>query len=172
MRVQLSRSQRVGRIWLFACLFSLVCGQTSNVTCGSSMDWAKNSMGQDPCTAGAYAFDCGNSLVITPLGPGTVYAGPGPTTETASPCVCNTVTYSLMAACGMCQTHNAQSYSDWMQWCNGTNGPYHESYPELTPEGTTFPPWSYLPVPDNMWNSENAIQNPTSPVMRLRRPRP
>jgi hypothetical protein len=41
------------------------------------------------------------ALGVTAASPGAMY--PGPSADTANECMCNTVTYSMISACGACQ---------------------------------------------------------------------
>ncbi|KAG1803753.1 uncharacterized protein HD556DRAFT_1303775 [Suillus plorans] len=100
--------------------------QTSTVTCLPSFGWMNNTLGQDPCVVTSYLESVCGAFTVGPLPPNTYY-GP-PSAAGADSCTCNTVTYSMMAACSDCQ--------------NAT----YVSYPMDIPTGTKVPNWAYLNV--------------------------
>ncbi|KAF9475049.1 hypothetical protein BDN70DRAFT_280485 [Pholiota conissans] len=61
----------------------------------------------------------------------------------ANPCQCNTVTYSLMSACGACQ---GRTYLAWSVWSANCVMVYTDTYPEPLPSGVSVPGWAYLNV--------------------------
>ncbi|KAF4614942.1 hypothetical protein D9613_002754 [Agrocybe pediades] len=67
----------------------------------------------------------------------------GPTLQTANPCQCNTVTYSLMSACGACQ---GRTYLSWSVWSANCPTVSINTYPEPIPSGVAIPGWAYLDV--------------------------
>ncbi|KAG1877992.1 hypothetical protein DFJ58DRAFT_909624 [Suillus subalutaceus] len=100
--------------------------QMSTVTCLSSFGWMNNSLGQDPCFVAAYLQSACEATTIDPLPPGYIYAAPS--AALANPCVCSTVTYSMLSACADCQ--------------NAT----YLKYPINIPTGIKVPNWAYLSV--------------------------
>ncbi|EIW84647.1 hypothetical protein CONPUDRAFT_134612 [Coniophora puteana RWD-64-598 SS2] len=148
----------IGATTIVVGLGRMAGAQSTNVTCPSSMDWAKNSLGQNPCLMGAYAYEpCDGSIEVATLPDGNVYAGPFSSNDSVA-CLCNTVTYYLFAACGACQNHSAQAWNAWSNFCN-SSGPYIQVYPAGVPAGTAFPPWAYLPIVSNSWDQDLAVQN-------------
>ncbi|KAG2158230.1 uncharacterized protein EDB93DRAFT_1238020 [Suillus bovinus] len=117
--------------------------QTSTVTCLSSFGWMNNSLQQNPCEVASYleGVCTGGAFSISPLPPDTHYAAP--TVAEASACECNTVTYSLVSACGDCQ--NA-TYLPWSSWSYNCSEVYIQTYPNNIPSGTLVPNWAYLSV--------------------------
>ena len=51
---------------------------------------------------------------LDPLPSGYVYAGPR--TESATSCRCSSVFYSMLSACGYCQSRNYQKWEFWCMW--------------------------------------------------------
>ncbi|KAJ7172290.1 hypothetical protein C8R46DRAFT_143039 [Mycena filopes] len=77
--------------------------QTSNATCAVSHKWAFNSQKQTPCVVAATLLAvCTGSYEVAALPEQFHYDGPS--TQDANPCQCNTVVYSLLAECGLCQS--------------------------------------------------------------------
>ncbi|KAF8576241.1 hypothetical protein K439DRAFT_677871 [Ramaria rubella] len=94
-----------------------VVGQAmSNVTCTTDL-WTFNQLGQSPClVAAALQVACaGATFNVAPLQPGKEYSGPSP--GQASPCVCSTVTFSMISACGVCQSGSIASWSAYKANC-------------------------------------------------------
>jgi len=127
--------------------------QQSSVTCDSTYNWAKNSLGQDPCVVGSYLLRvCDTSNITIPTLPVGDNYNPGDT----SPCNCNSVTYTLIAACADCQDGNFDTWSFWSENCTA---PYDKIYPEILPAGTAVPGWAYLDVVgSNVYNATVAQQ--------------
>ncbi|KAL4077735.1 hypothetical protein J3A83DRAFT_4186046 [Scleroderma citrinum] len=102
-----------------------VSAQHSNVTCPPEYNWMNNSKGQSPCLIAAYVQSVCNygSWTVDPLANYTHYI-----VTNANPCQCSSVTYSLMAACSICQ------------------GRYYIAYPENIPSWTPVPHWAYQNV--------------------------
>lgn len=98
---------------------------------------AINSEGQTPCLVAAYLESaCGRraySLILHLLSPILIrcpertatqvnavpvnnqYLGPNSTQQ--NPCLCSSVTYSLVSACGGCQARNFQNWTTWSMDC-------------------------------------------------------
>ncbi|EIW84648.1 hypothetical protein CONPUDRAFT_162025 [Coniophora puteana RWD-64-598 SS2] len=132
--------------------------QSTNVTCPTSLWWANNTMGQNPCLMAAYAYEpCSGNVDVTTLASGTVYSGAGNQTSLEG-CLCNTVTYSLFAACATCQNVAAQDWATWSGGCSGSTIGQLQ-YPPGVPSGTVFPPWAYLPIVNNGWDESIAQTN-------------
>ncbi|KAG2353714.1 hypothetical protein BDR07DRAFT_686701 [Suillus spraguei] len=146
--------------------------QISNVTCLSSFGWMNNSIEQNPCLVTVYLQNpCGNGsiYVIDPLPPGSFYYAP-PSVVGANLCECNTVTYSMISACSVCQNGSYMSWSSWSSGCNNQMS-IGESvrkvvdilqaflihlinrYPLDIPAGTKVPNWAYLSVTGGGFNS-------------------
>jgi len=101
-----------------------------------------NSLQQDPCeivrklggtcTAGYYD--------VPPLPPGGNYS-----LGSLNPnqCTCNTVYYSLLAACSVCQGGKFISFSNSASNC-GNIGTYLQRYPGIIPNDTAVPHYAYL----------------------------
>ncbi|KAI0250841.1 hypothetical protein BJV78DRAFT_1154793 [Lactifluus subvellereus] len=97
--------------------------------CSLTWKWTFNSLGQNACTVAAYLMaSCnGGSWEIVPLSPGswyTVFA------DERNLCICNTVTYSLLSACGACQLDTWTTWSLYSYNCTKTM-PVSSGFPAL-----------------------------------------
>ncbi len=101
----------------------LQCPLSNLISTADGIVQTFNSLNQNPCTVAAYLESvCNNgggcactciavssisslaAATIDPLPPGWVYRGPSDRNlYGADLCLCNTVTYSLLSACGACQ---------------------------------------------------------------------
>lgn len=117
-------------------------GQTSNATCSVAHKWAFNSQQLSPCqVASALLAVCTGSYHVDLLPVGHHYEGP--LREDANPCQCNTVVYSLLAECGLCQN---RTISMWMPWETNCATVSINAFPEPIPAGLHVPGWAYLDV--------------------------
>ncbi|KAF9527008.1 hypothetical protein CPB83DRAFT_856978 [Crepidotus variabilis] len=124
---------------------SLSAVAQSDASCLPYYNWTFNSAKKSPC-------DIASSLLSVCAGsPYPVHALPdnshyvGPTLDSANPCQCNTVVYSLMSACGACQGRSYLSWSVWTANCPMVS----TGYPESIPSGLAIPGWAYLDVKTN-----------------------
>ncbi|KAL4065518.1 hypothetical protein V8B97DRAFT_2025776 [Scleroderma yunnanense] len=117
-----------------------VSAQHSNVTCPPEYNWMNNSKGQSPCLIAAYVQSVCNygSWTVDPLANYTHYI-----VTNANPCQCSSVTYSLMAACSICQ---GRYYIAWSTWSINCSTVYLGVYPENIPSWTPVPHWAYQNV--------------------------
>jgi len=76
---------------------------------------------------------------VKSLQPGDHYYLPG----TPNDCECSTVFYSLMSACGLCQSASYKSWSDWNATCIRV---LISKYRFDIPDTTSIPHWAYLDV--------------------------
>ncbi|KAG2353712.1 hypothetical protein BDR07DRAFT_686728 [Suillus spraguei] len=131
--------------------------QISNVTCLSSFGWMNNSIEQNPCLVTVYLQNpCGNGSIyeINPLLPGEYYEAPSG--AGATPCQCNTVTYSMISACSVCQNG---SYISWSSWSSSCTQIFIEEYPMDIPAATKVPNWAYLNLTDGQFDATVAQSN-------------
>jgi hypothetical protein len=146
-------SHLVAALPLFA---SLASAQLIYPNCSSGWDWSYNSLSQSPCNVAAYMeATCNGGLFdIATLPQGSLYRGPDAGLDNL--CVCNTVVYSLVSACGACQ--GASSWIQYSQWhlnCSTSSSP--GTYPNAIPAGTRVPHWAYLDVSvADTWNATAA----------------
>ncbi|KAI0662910.1 hypothetical protein C8Q70DRAFT_478917 [Cubamyces menziesii] len=105
--------------------------------CGSSSwSWMYNSEGLSPCEVWEWVSQlC-------------------PSEESMSDCVCNTVTYSLWAACMLCTGESAANFSTYShnQGCVGKSS----SPPS---GGADIPEWASLPLKDGKTFNEQAAKH-------------
>ncbi|TFY82206.1 hypothetical protein EWM64_g1800 [Hericium alpestre] len=120
-------------------------------------DWASNSLGQNPCLIAAYveAVCDGGQFSIPALAPDHHYTGP--TAGNGNQCLCNTVAYSLISACDMCQGNSPLQWSLWSFNCSSTSP--DGTLPFLIPGGTRIPQWAFQNVTtSDLWNNVTAFQ--------------
>ncbi|KAI0717150.1 hypothetical protein C8Q76DRAFT_425546 [Earliella scabrosa] len=140
----------------------------STVTCLPEFDWMINSKGQNPCLVASWGVvPCvPNGWIIQPLSsPADRYGGPGPGSRLWN-CRCNTVHYSLIAACATCQGYpspdGVSNFTGYARTCppNILQGAV---YPQDIPPETAIPAWAYLDLVDDRWDevaaSALAVQN-------------
>jgi hypothetical protein len=100
---------------------------------------------------------------VAALRDGQHYEGPT-LVSNANSCICNTVTYSLMTACGLCQGKSTLRWNEWSKNCpNITFSGYAASntparrmlkterlftsrFPESLPSGLLVPAWAYQDI--------------------------
>ncbi|KAF8317383.1 hypothetical protein DL93DRAFT_562308 [Clavulina sp. PMI_390] len=118
---------------------------TSDVVCLDTFGWANNSLSQNPCLVGAYLeAPCnGGAFAINSIAEGYHYVGPTNDTSTQNACICSSVVYQLVSACGSCQNRTIISWDSWNFFCP-TSMVSVGSYPEVIPSGTRVPHWAYL----------------------------
>ncbi|KAF9507628.1 hypothetical protein BS47DRAFT_288539 [Hydnum rufescens UP504] len=130
----------------FTLSFSTTKAQTSDVTCSSGYDWARNSGWQTPCMVAAIleaVAACNpRGYTIHPLSPGNRYSGPTADPSTQNACICSTVMYELVSACGACQ---GASWIGWDAW--SANCPSNlitiSYYSQYIPDNTAIPAWAF-----------------------------
>ncbi|TFK92335.1 hypothetical protein K466DRAFT_236269 [Polyporus arcularius HHB13444] len=126
-------------------------GQETTAVCHKQFDWMANSLGQSPCLVTSWLFvPCygpGNGSFIDSITPDEVYEGPQAKDDfDSTPCDCNTVVYSVFAACGLCQGANIDPWPTYSTNCTQV---YLKKYPEPIPGGTAVPAWAFLDVTTN-----------------------
>ncbi|KAF9556559.1 hypothetical protein CPC08DRAFT_91335 [Agrocybe pediades] len=86
--------------------FALSSAAQQIATCQAGFDWSFNKAGQSPCElASTLIQPCvGAPFPIPPLVQNFTYGGPQQGKDL--PCTCNTVVYSLLSACAICQGHD------------------------------------------------------------------
>ncbi|KAH7924761.1 hypothetical protein BV22DRAFT_489581 [Leucogyrophana mollusca] len=130
---------------------------------GSSYGWAVNSLGQDPCMVANDLFStvpgpCSDSnIVFQSLNGGIGYTGSAALAFYANTCICNTVIYSLAAACSLCQGASLISWSTWTAYCAGTQTVY-QKWPAAIPSSISIPLWAYMAI-NGSWDSTAAKNN-------------
>ncbi|KAN0114320.1 hypothetical protein V8E52_006816 [Russula decolorans] len=133
--------------------------QTSTVVCTLGSAWMLNSFDQNPCdVAASLIVTCtSGSFTVIPLRPGSSYSGPDLIdTSYFKSCMCSTVTYSLLSACGACQGENWMSWSEYSLNCTTTLPP--SLFPNPIPLGTRVPYWALIDITsENIWDSNKAF---------------
>ncbi|KIP11619.1 hypothetical protein PHLGIDRAFT_457951 [Phlebiopsis gigantea 11061_1 CR5-6] len=106
-----------------------------------------NSRHQSPCTIAGYLL----GACLTDPGRGIIEALPSEdpgswwyilTADTD--CQCNTVFYSMISECSVCQGDLVRPWSQWIANC--TNSTFVMSFPRPIPSGTAIPAWAFLNV--------------------------
>ncbi|TDL21519.1 hypothetical protein BD410DRAFT_294400 [Rickenella mellea] len=122
-----------------------VAAQTTNATCLSSYSFLYNSKGQSPCLVAAYAAGAcaGGQFEVSALDDSELYTGPSVATADTNICLCSSIVYSLMSACGVCQN---RPWLTWNSWDTNCKTVYLTVYPKDVPEDTVIPTWAYADV--------------------------
>jgi len=129
------------RLLVVSALLRSVLGQHTEAVCNvSSLSWSFNSLNQSPCLVSAYlANPCALNadFDVPAIGPGIHYTPPIVTNL----CVCNTVIYSLLSACALCQGGDVDPWTDYTTNCTGTSP--DGTYIPTIQTGTAVPKWAY-----------------------------
>ncbi|KAJ3906828.1 hypothetical protein F5879DRAFT_987005 [Lentinula edodes] len=136
--------------WLTTCIalaafFELrVTAQDTDAVCTlASLQWSFNTEKQSPCAVASSLLGVcsgGDYKVVALPDTDTEYLGPS--IDAANPCQCNTVVYSLMSACALCQNGTIITWSEWITNC----APIYTTFPKLIPDGLRVPAYAYLDV--------------------------
>jgi len=130
--------------------------QATNATCSADHEWAFNSEKQSPCVvASSLLAVCAGAYTVYSLPEQYQYMGPD-STQDANPCWCNTVVYSLLSECGLCQNRTITMWSVWEVNCPSVT---IESFPSPLPSGLHVPGWAYLPVKDSDMFNESLAES-------------
>ncbi|KAM5540809.1 hypothetical protein V8D89_005453 [Ganoderma adspersum] len=122
--------------------------QGTNATCNSGFEWMTNSKNQNPCLVSSWLFTPCSSpsdSFVFPLTPGFHYNTPLNSSDSATPCRCNTILFSTIAACATCQG-GANDIVPWILYSQNCSAVSIQKYPENIPSGTAIPAWAYLDV--------------------------
>ncbi|KAM5540811.1 hypothetical protein V8D89_005455 [Ganoderma adspersum] len=120
----------------------------TNATCNSGFEWMFNSRNQNPCLVSSWLFTPCSSpsdSFVFPLTPGFHYNTPLNSSDSATPCRCNTVLFSTIAACATCQG-GEDDIVPWILYSQNCSSVFIQTYPENIPSGTAIPAWAYLDV--------------------------
>ncbi|KAG7085797.1 hypothetical protein E1B28_003337 [Marasmius oreades] len=130
-------------IALFLSAFTICVQAQIHATCtNSSFLWSYNSRGDSPCQMGeTLARVCTPSFNIPSLPDGYYYSGVSG--GDISPCVCNTVYYTMLSVCGLCQNGLSDRFDIWSTNCTRT---YDTVYPSALPSGLRLPHYAFLPL--------------------------
>ncbi|KAF5330364.1 hypothetical protein D9619_005901 [Psilocybe cf. subviscida] len=117
--------------------------QTSNITqCMEGWQWAVNTQKQTPCLVAAFLESaCGTPTSVDGIPIGSHYLGP--TGPQQNQCICSSVTYSLVSACGGCQ---GRTFQNWTTWSMNCDKPSLATFPLPIPPAVVVPPWAYINV--------------------------
>ncbi|KAH9894141.1 hypothetical protein C8Q73DRAFT_505165 [Cubamyces lactineus] len=110
----------------------------------SSYSWMYNTAGDPPCVLATDLLrPCGDLI----NGPELLN----------SPCVCNSVLYSLDSACRWCSNEpdTILTFSDFADSFSCTST-VEGQFPETIPPGTPIPSWAYLPLTGNQFDVAGA----------------
>jgi len=107
-------------------------------------NWTYNSLDQSPCYVAIALIEMVSSGQAYSLPPvsflGQIYGLPAGATTVY---FCNTVWYSLLSACALCQDGSWFTWPIYSQNCSQT---YLMEYPGPIPSNTTVPTWAFLNV--------------------------
>ncbi|KAJ3775388.1 hypothetical protein FB446DRAFT_407418 [Lentinula raphanica] len=109
----------------------------------ASLQWSFNSQKESPCEVASTLIGVctGGGYNVVAL-PNTNSDYLGPTIDAANPCQCNTVVYSLMSACALCQNGSIITWSQWTTNC----ATIYDTFPKPIPDGLRVPAYAYLDV--------------------------
>ncbi|KAF9507616.1 hypothetical protein BS47DRAFT_1488764 [Hydnum rufescens UP504] len=142
--------------------FPTVQAQTSNVTCLPSFNWSDNSLGQSPCLQAAWLqAECNDGdWGVDSLPPDYHYIGPTSDNSTENACICTTVVYNLLSACGACQNLIWITWTSWSFFCVDYRYIKEGTYNVTIPYGTSIPAWAFdLPSHHNDTFNISAAKN-------------
>ncbi|KAE9406046.1 hypothetical protein BT96DRAFT_295880 [Gymnopus androsaceus JB14] len=110
----------------------------------SDYAWAYNSLSQDPClVATSLGEACNAAYTIGTIGPGLSYIGPESSVG-ATACVCSSVLYMMLSACGGCQ--GSTVFTLWSEYNLNCETIYPMVFPEPIPIEIRVPHWAYANV--------------------------
>lgn len=149
-----------------------VYAQSTNIIeCIPEYQWSINHRNQTPCLVAAYLESAcsGRPHQVNGIPPDTHYIGP--ISSDADACQCNTVTYSLVQACGGCQ--NRSQFISFTQWAN--NCPQEAivpvgQFPRAFPDAVEVLSWAELNISqtNNTFNpaaaAREAARNDLPPI--------
>ncbi|KAI0334891.1 hypothetical protein GY45DRAFT_1058714 [Cubamyces sp. BRFM 1775] len=117
----------------------------------SSYSWVYNTEGDPPCVLATDLLRPCSQLIN---GPDLLN----------SPCICNSVLYSLDSACRWCSNEpdTIQTFSDFADSFSCTST-IEKQYPETIPPNTPIPAWAYLPLTGDQFDIAGAERMMLSP---------
>ncbi|KDN48649.1 hypothetical protein RSAG8_02636, partial [Rhizoctonia solani AG-8 WAC10335] len=155
----------MGGYILFSGLLSAYCivlidehqppSQRPLATCSADSLWRRlrNAQGTDPCAlAMNLQQTCTTIDPIVALTGGESYTGPQ-SVQAATPCICTTVMYNLVAGCAACQhqlstkvTRNWVNWRTWSALCQNRDSIQDGIWNRVTGYNDTIPAWAYIKV--------------------------
>ncbi|PFH48458.1 hypothetical protein AMATHDRAFT_49480 [Amanita thiersii Skay4041] len=114
-------------------LFYFVFFVNASPSCTLDYAWMSNSLNQSPCQV---------TFVLSPLGTSQLYGQ-----ASDNPCECNTVMFSLLSACAICQGNGGtgDNLRHYTKYCtNVLSGTYPKDY-----NTTAIPHWTFQNVGKN-----------------------
>jgi len=128
-------------------------GSPTEAQCQVSFAWMDDEEGQDPCTVSSWLLGTclhapnGSAFEVLPqigssAGQQNIYL-PLNATDDPTGCHCNTVIYSLIQACQICQ---GGAFMPWFEWNVSCSSVSISSLPSRIPFNVSVPPWAYLDV--------------------------
>ena len=123
--------------------------------CSADSLWRRlrNAEGIDPCALSMnLQRTCTTIDPVVQLTGGESYLGPT-SVEAATPCICTTVMYNIIAGCAACQhqlsskvTRNWVSWSQWSALCQDRSSIMDGVWNRVTLFNSTIPAWAYTKV--------------------------
>ncbi|KAF8576637.1 hypothetical protein K439DRAFT_1640354 [Ramaria rubella] len=87
----------------------------------------------------------------------------GPLTGESNPCICSTVTYSMVSACAECQGRLFEKWSQWITNCSSSDVEISTYNQDTIFSPGFIPAWAYLDVTkEDTWNATLAENNQTA----------
>ncbi|KAI0637692.1 hypothetical protein C8Q77DRAFT_382912 [Trametes polyzona] len=138
----------LGHLVLSSVFLGVFADPTTNATCFPSYAWMNNEKGQSPCLVAAYLLSpCSPSAAGATVpalnGSRSLYNFAG-TVLDSTPCVCSTVTFSMLYACATCQGAEMAIIPYYITSENCTSRwLYSQDYPKPISPQTSVPAWAY-----------------------------
>ncbi|KAK0500600.1 hypothetical protein EDD18DRAFT_1459340 [Armillaria luteobubalina] len=120
--------------------------QASDAVCSNTAyNWAFNTLSQSPCQIATNLGEvCDSSFSIPALPSDSVYRGPSGGASRME-CRCNTVYYSLLFVCAVCQGGGVTVWPTYNLNCTTK----YTVFPHDVPSDTAVPHWAYLSLLSN-----------------------
>ncbi|TFK93939.1 hypothetical protein K466DRAFT_658224 [Polyporus arcularius HHB13444] len=128
-----------------------VAAQGTSAVCQPGWEWMTNSKGQSPCLVASYLFTpctTPSASWVYPLSPGYHYNTPLNSSDSATPCRCSSVLYSMINACAACQGQLLYTIP-WSLYAQNCSTVYVQKFPDDIPLGTAVPAWAYMDITRN-----------------------
>ncbi|RPD62054.1 hypothetical protein L227DRAFT_48266 [Lentinus tigrinus ALCF2SS1-6] len=147
-------------LWNGVVRFSIAMAQSTDAKCQEAFTWMTNTIGQDACLVAAYLFYACNGISEETIPAfDTTFNMYDPLTQQEDlECGCNTVVYSILMACQLCQANITYNVLAWTEYAQNCVNKTILSYPRPVPSGTAIPAWAYQNVTkSNRFNGSEAL---------------
>jgi len=155
MRLTTDSSALLGILLGIGALQFLPSVEAAFAQCVAGWDWSYNTELQNPCEiAGSLQAPClgFSTYELGPLANGTDYVTPQQNDTAQKNCGCNTIIYSLYAACTLCQRGENNSTVTWAAWSQFCDKVFVTQYPFSIPYNASVPHWAYVNYTDSTFD--------------------